>query len=264
MLRTGAIPRSQAARRELLPERPPRGGAGEGEGGHRGYRGCPVGASDQLFLLTLNDLEGRSSAPSHEYDVMGIALLLRKLLLDADALVDHVNRERRLKIRFVINDRPMPNDPVPLMWSMQDGFDPETAHQSFPKEVKKAELLVRPVVAMNGFPIAVKDIIRYVAHVRGAVQRPGIADDLLEPVVCAEQARVVVPHCSTNEVKPSSCSRSTRSHHSSSHAARLRLAASSSLSPRTPPRARRPPGARLPARARRRAPARPAARRGRL
>src|SRR4029453_5180017 len=85
-----------------------------------------VGERDQLFLLTLSDLEARCSAETHEYDVMGIALLLRKLLLDADCLVDQGNRERRLKIRYVINDRPMPTEPIPLMWSMQDGFDPET------------------------------------------------------------------------------------------------------------------------------------------
>jgi hypothetical protein len=128
-----------------------------------------VGERDQLFLLTLSDLEARCSAETHEYDVMGIALLLRKLLLDADCLVDQVNRERRLKIRYVINDRPMPTEPIPLMWSMQDGFDPETAFRSFPKEVKKADLLARPVLAVNEFPIAVKDVIRYVAHVKGAV-----------------------------------------------------------------------------------------------
>lgn len=130
---------------------------------------------------------------------MGIALL------DADALVDQVNRERPLKIRFLINDRPMQSDPVLLMWSMQDGFDPETAHQSFPKEVEKAELLARPVVAVNGFPIAVKDVIRYVAHVKGAVHAGEPKNDQERALVKMATAMQLQPrprarsHSLTNE-----------------------------------------------------------------
>ena len=124
---------------------------------------------DELFLETLADLESRCEPGRTEYDVLGIAGLLRKLLIDAQPLVDQVNRDRHLRLRFVINDRPIPEDPLPMIWSMQDGFDPETAHRAFPKEVKRDDLLTRPIVAVNGSAVSVRDVIRYGAHVKGAI-----------------------------------------------------------------------------------------------
>jgi len=55
---------------------------------------------DRLFLETMNDLDRRLDAPVDEYDVLMIAPLLRKLLLDDSPLVHLVNRQRRVKFRF--------------------------------------------------------------------------------------------------------------------------------------------------------------------
>ena len=52
---------------------------------------------DELFLETLSDLESRCEPGRTEYDVLGIAGLLRKLLIDAQPLVDQVNRDRHLR-----------------------------------------------------------------------------------------------------------------------------------------------------------------------
>jgi len=80
-----------------------------------------------LFLATLDDLASRASAGRSTYDVLQIAGLLRKLLLDDTRLVDAVNRSRRVKYRFRANERQPPGDPSLVFWSIQDGLDPDTA-----------------------------------------------------------------------------------------------------------------------------------------
>ena len=82
---------------------------------------------DQLFLATLDDLDTRL-ASRDPYEVLGIALLLRKLLLDGGAsLVDQVNRQFRIGLAFeIMDDGPMPPHlPQPAFWSTIDGLDPE-------------------------------------------------------------------------------------------------------------------------------------------
>ena len=54
---------------------------------------------DQLFLRTLGDLEQRA-ATTDEYGALLAAGLLRKLLMDSHPLVDQVNLNHRLKLRF--------------------------------------------------------------------------------------------------------------------------------------------------------------------
>ena len=56
-----------------------------------------------LFLRVLDDLEGRIELAPDEYEVLGIAALLRKLLIDRPSLVHLVNREHRVKIRFEVS-----------------------------------------------------------------------------------------------------------------------------------------------------------------
>jgi hypothetical protein len=59
---------------------------------------------DELFLLTLDDLEERATLGKGEYNLLNMAWLLRKLLLDSEPLVHAVNRSRRLKILYRVND----------------------------------------------------------------------------------------------------------------------------------------------------------------
>lgn len=126
---------------------------------------------DQLFIRTIKDLESRLDS-NDEYEILMIASLLRKLLLDRNPLTDQVNRKRRLKIKYRINDRPLPTDePVPIFWSVEDGFDPDTSvpHLSKPIEVTKDQLLSRPVLISNGQTVTVRELILHLAHVQGAV-----------------------------------------------------------------------------------------------
>jgi hypothetical protein len=77
---------------------------------------------ETLFLRTLDDLEARIRPGIDEYEVLLIAGLLRKLLLDDPPLIDQVNRERKLRLRFVINARPpvwqLAGSEPPVYWSI--------------------------------------------------------------------------------------------------------------------------------------------------
>lgn len=126
-----------------------------------------------LLLRTLDDLANR--VVSHDpYEVLGIALLIRKLLLDASPLVDQVNAAYRLKVTFAIADEgPLPAFlPQPDFWSLTDGLDPEIYPPGAPIaviNVYRDALFARVVNQLNGTNYTVKDVIDLEAHVMGGV-----------------------------------------------------------------------------------------------
>lgn len=69
---------------------------------------------DELFLCTLEDLEGRLArlrpggrvGRSQKYELVMVASLLRKLLIDGGSLVAQVNRTRRLRLRYSVSGWP--------------------------------------------------------------------------------------------------------------------------------------------------------------
>ena len=126
--------------------------------------------ADQLFLETLSDLEARLGRGKPEYEILQIAGLLRKLLLDGqNSLVDQVNRERRLRVRYRINQRSVIG--MAELWWLGDGLDPETCDPTrlLPLQASRDQLLARPVLALRGCKITVKDLIVYSANVAGSV-----------------------------------------------------------------------------------------------
>jgi hypothetical protein len=132
--------------------------------------------ADRLFLATINDLESRVEPAPDEYIVLGIAALVRKLLLDDLPLVDEVNASRRLPITFRISDAApiweRAGSLAPVFWSLQDGLDPETSlTRAAVKDVKRDEFLRSRVMFVRGQTITVKDIVLHVANVAGAVHR---------------------------------------------------------------------------------------------
>ena len=120
---------------------------------------------DTLFVRTMEDLETRCKS-NDVYEILMIAGLLRKLLLDGSPLVDLVNRKRKQKIHFIANNRSVP---VPDFWSIEDGFDPDTAARCVPLEVTKNELLSRPVLKHGNEIFTVRELILHIAHVGGAI-----------------------------------------------------------------------------------------------
>lgn len=127
---------------------------------------------DRLFLHTLHDLEDRTGT-TDEYKVLMSAALLRKLLLDADRLVDRVNRSYKLDLRFRVSSvspfEQMVYDNNPLFWIIEDALDPELFPASPPLYAKRDQFLARRVMCFQGSWITVRDVIHQLANIEGAV-----------------------------------------------------------------------------------------------
>lgn len=126
---------------------------------------------DTLFLKTIEDVENKMKSKD-AYEILMISGLLRKLLLDDYPLTDQVNKNRRLKISFVINDRKPPFVDASLeFWSIEDGFDPDTSvpHLSKPLAVDRERLLNSEIMIVNREVITVFDLIKFLSHVLGAI-----------------------------------------------------------------------------------------------
>ena len=128
---------------------------------------------DDLFLLTLEDLEQRTTPGASEYDVLMSAGLMRKLVLDAgQSLVDQVNRTRRLKLTFWINQ---PDDAERMIrslgavtWGLTGGLDPDTSpSQHTAAHVNRDQFLARTIIVNEGTNYSVADVIRTTANVIG-------------------------------------------------------------------------------------------------
>jgi hypothetical protein len=148
---------------------------------------------DRLFLETLADLEERAATDGTEYEALMIAALLRKLVLDAHPLVDEVNQQYRLKVRYRINDTRPPAVPGQLVaWNALDGLDPETAGGSEPKVVSIDGLLRQSVMISDGHVYTVRDLIAHQANSAGAVHvgpgRDAAARALRQNEVSREEA----------------------------------------------------------------------------
>jgi len=128
-----------------------------------------AGSIDNLFLHTLKDLQTKISTDD-QYEILMAAALLRKLLTDENPLVDQVNRSRKLKITFTINDKKPLDEAGLVFWSLQDGFDPDTSNaRVILQTVKKERLLKSTSVIIQGKVITVLALIRYLCHIEGAV-----------------------------------------------------------------------------------------------
>lgn len=122
----------------------------------------------------MEDLKKRSNSHD-EYEVMMIAALLRKLLMDSDPLMNQINRSLKLKIRFTINNISLTSKPpIPIFESVEDGFDPETSPPFLIniKDVTVDQLLKTDIIQYHGNRINVGELIHHMAHIEGAIH-PG-------------------------------------------------------------------------------------------
>ena len=135
---------------------------------------------DRLFVHTLRDLE-RRSASADEYEILMSAALLRKLLLDGSRLMDLVNRSYHLDVRFRISavspyERLILSD-KPFFWSIEDALDPDSVMAFAPYDATRDQFLARPIMLVAGHPIAVRDVVRQLANIEGAVHSSKAKDE---------------------------------------------------------------------------------------
>jgi hypothetical protein len=134
--------------------------------------------TERLFLNTTRDLRDRV-ASQDPYVVLGASGLLRKLLLDDAPLIDQVNRERRLKVRFEVGESGLPPGlPEPVVYSVQDGIDPDTAPPFVTRRtVTRDQLLGYVLAKVAGRSYSLREIVLFEAHVMGGVHAGTPKDD---------------------------------------------------------------------------------------
>jgi hypothetical protein len=130
--------------------------------------------AEELFIHTLDDLEDRVRGPLPEYRVLGIAGLLRKLLIDDSPLVDQVNRHHRQRLMFVVSDSRHYEELVKSMgatfMTAEDGIDPEGAPPGFGRlELNRSQFLSHRAMLTQKEEISVADLIQHGANVGGAI-----------------------------------------------------------------------------------------------
>ncbi len=134
--------------------------------------------AEWLFVETVDDVRRRSATPEtrSRYELLGIAPLLRKLLLDASPLANTV-REVRPEIPVEFRIRPRTEA---AYFEEPDGTRrPQHVELGGPElnvsddddlpGVKLKQFLRATVGFIQGQPLTVRDLIRYYAHVEGGV-----------------------------------------------------------------------------------------------
>ena len=125
--------------------------------------------TEQLFVSTIQDLDEKLRS-TDEYEKLMIAGLLRKLLLDDSPLVNQVNRQIGLRIRFTINDCELSASELGLVLHSVAGIlNPDPRLTNNPIEVTIAKLLAFPIIMYRGNTFTIKDIVKNAANVQGAI-----------------------------------------------------------------------------------------------
>jgi hypothetical protein len=128
--------------------------------------------ADWLFLKTLEDLEKKVQSKD-AYDTLMIAFLVRRLLLDSTPLMDHVNRRRKIKIRFTVSNNLFDWDEDFLAAESADDILPGSGPGE-DRIITRDQFLAEKVmlVDMEGVGrhvLTIKDVIELVAYVDGGV-----------------------------------------------------------------------------------------------
>ena len=120
-----------------------------------------------LFIQTVADLE-RRCASGDDYELLGIAALLRKLLLDPPLLMG-VNGELRLPIKFHV-PKEHKVDPATTFYSAMDAFHPDLLAKDPRSRFVNRDAFLKVLVAhVGGQKVTVKDIITFEANMKGGV-----------------------------------------------------------------------------------------------
>jgi hypothetical protein len=139
--------------------------------------GIQMMLAEWLFVETTADVRQRSSGPStrSRYELIGIAPLLRKLLLDGTSLVDTVRRVRPevpVEFRIMPWNAPAADDhaeTLPVRRILRLG-GPELVGGPDDRALTSVrEFVSSRVGQVDGLELTVRDVVRYYAHIEGGV-----------------------------------------------------------------------------------------------
>jgi hypothetical protein len=128
---------------------------------------------EELFLFTVEDLDDRLQLGKGEYDALGLAWLLRKLLLNGQrSLLSLVAEGRDVDPSFTVLDHSIPMEPVyfgslPLVPFDDDDPRIVLGHQAFLRHPAAQVVMDSERSAMRTVPVS--DLIAFLANVEGAV-----------------------------------------------------------------------------------------------
>jgi hypothetical protein len=120
-----------------------------------------------LFVRTLEDLEQKSSSQD-PYDIILMSGLIFKLLFDSPPLISEVISQRG-ELNFTFSNKKPTIINGLVFWSIEDGFDPDTAHAPVIVTTNKDTMYKSGVMIINGQEITVGDLIKYIRNVQGGV-----------------------------------------------------------------------------------------------
>jgi hypothetical protein len=124
-----------------------------------------------LFLARCKQIE-TAMATTNEIELLDLSAYLRQLLIDETSPLHQLNRERRLKLKFVVGQFRQQPDGHTQILSLEDGVDPEIRRQGSPrKEVSLGGFLDHTIVYLQGQPRSVGDVIKFAANVAGGVHQ---------------------------------------------------------------------------------------------
>ncbi|WP_311212275.1 MULTISPECIES: hypothetical protein [unclassified Arthrobacter] len=135
--------------------------------------GAQMMLAEWLFVETVSDLRRRSKDPGRRsrYELLGIAPLLRKLLLDGSSLVDTVRAARLdVPIHFRIKPWSAPDEPgydLPYAIRLADSTLVSSADCMALSTVE--DFASTRVGMVDGLDLTVRRVVRYYAHVEGGV-----------------------------------------------------------------------------------------------
>src|SRR5262245_57675602 len=106
--------------------------------------------ADILFLERCKQVE-KAAQSSSEIDLLDLSARLRQRLLDP--LIHEVNRQRRLKLRFVVGEFTLTPGAYTAILSLEDGVDPDTRRPGTPRmEVNLDGFLGHKILYLKGQP----------------------------------------------------------------------------------------------------------------
>ena len=129
----------------------------------------------ELFDRTVARLDEIVTIDFEAYSALESSALVRKLLLDGDALIHQVNRQRRKRVRFEVATNPAYEEQVfadgPSFWAPAEALSPRLTIMPAPviRSLSLDQFLAHRAMYVRRHDISVKDVVKQLANVEGGV-----------------------------------------------------------------------------------------------
>jgi hypothetical protein len=126
---------------------------------------------EQLYLKTIDDLNNRISS-NDPFDILSASGIIRELFLDDQPLVDLANEQYKSNFTFdvCLSSPDPPGFPAPVVFSIQEGLDPDTSESGkLTFKLAREQFLKVVLMVVGGRTYSIKDVVLSGATIMGAV-----------------------------------------------------------------------------------------------